>query len=154
MKLTLLAAADLNWGIGIDGHLPWHVPEDLARFRERTMGKCVVMGRRTFQGLPGPLPGRDVMVLSRTPTSEREYDLDRLLVFLSRHEDEVIVAGGADVYRALLPFCTSAEITRIRGVYLCDTRLVDLSLHGWEISSTKQLCGAAFVETWRPPHDE
>lgn len=154
MKLTLLAAADHNWGIGIDGHLPWHVPEDLARFRERTMGKCVIMGRRTFQGLPKPLAGREVMVLSRTPTNDREFDLDRLLAFLNQHEAEAIVAGGAEVYRTLLPYCTSAEITRIRGVYRRDTRLVDLSLHDWEITSTKQLCGAAFVETWRPPHDE
>lgn len=154
MNLTLMAAADLEWGIGIDGKLPWHVPEDLKRFKARTMGKEVVMGRKTVETLPSVLVGRYILALTRDPTWHRygflSLTLERLLERLSVEDDEVIVAGGGEVYRALLPHCNKAEITRIKGVYPADTRLINLSEHGWTLTSVTPLSEIADIEEWRP----
>jgi dihydrofolate reductase len=150
MNLTLMAAADLEWGIGIDGKLPWRVPEDLRRFKERTMGKMVVMGRKTVETLPTSLPGRRLVTLTRNPRRSEETHVTGLLAHLSGTTDEVIVAGGGEVYRALLPYCTKAEITRVKGVHACDTRLINLSEHGWTRTSVTPLSEIADIEVWRP----
>jgi dihydrofolate reductase len=154
MNLTLMAAADLEWGIGIDGKLPWHVPEDLKRFKARTMAKEVVMGRKTVETLPSVLEGRHILVLTRDLTWQRSgfqpLTLEYLLERLSYSDEEVIVAGGGEVYRALLPHCNKAEITRIKGVYSTDTRLINLSEHGWALASVTPLSEIADIEEWRP----
>lgn len=148
MNLTLMAAADLEWGIGVDGKLPWHLPEDLKRFRARTMGKAVVMGRKTVETLPTSLPGRRILTLTRSPLGFGQHDLAGLLTALASETDEVIVAGGGEVYRALLPYCNRAEITRVKGVYTADTRLIDLSEHGWTLKSSDPLSEISDIEQW------
>jgi dihydrofolate reductase len=148
MMLTLMAAADLEWGIGVSGGLPWYVPEDLKRFKARTMGKTVVMGRKTVETLPSPLPGRRIVTLTRSPRRSEETHLAGLLAHVSGTTDEVIVAGGGEVYSLLLPYCTKAEITRIMGVYPCDTHLADLSQHGWTLASSTPLSEISDIEEW------
>ncbi|MBY3151206.1 dihydrofolate reductase [Rhizobium laguerreae] len=148
MNLTLMAAADLEWGIGAAGALPWHVPEDLKHFKARTMGKTVVMGRRTVDTLPSSLPGRRILTLTRHPRGSDETHLPGLLGHVAGTEDEVIVAGGGEVYSLLLPYCTRAEITRIKGVYPCDTHLVDLSKHGWTLIGSEPLSEISNIEQW------
>jgi dihydrofolate reductase len=148
MNLTLMAAADLEWGIGVDGKLPWHLPEDLKRFKARTMGKAVVMGRKTVETLPTSLPGRRILTLTRSPLGFGQHDLASLLTALASETDEVIVAGGGEVYRALLPYCNRAEITRVKGVYTADTRLIDLSEHGWTLKSSDPLSEISDIEHW------
>jgi dihydrofolate reductase len=150
MNLTLMAAADLEWGIGIDGKLPWHLPEDLKRFKARTMGKIVVMGRKTVETLPSSLPGRRIVTLTRNPRREEETHLAGLLASLASEPDEVIVAGGGEVYRALLPYCAKAEITRVKAVHDCDTRLLNLSEHGWTLVRSEPLSEISDLEEWRP----
>lgn len=150
MNMTLMAAADLEWGIGIDAKLPWHVPEDLKRFRERTMGKTVVMGRKTVETLPSSLPGRRIITLTRTPMGFGTHDLGSLVTHFAGHDEEIIAAGGGEVYRALLPVCKKAEITRIKGVYKCDTHLPDLREHGWTQVSSVRLSDISDIEEWRP----
>ncbi|MDW9478985.1 dihydrofolate reductase [Sinorhizobium meliloti] len=153
MNLTLMAAADLQWGIGVDGKLPWHLPEDLKRFKARTMGKEVVMGRKTVATLPSALVGRHVLTLTRNPGGYVRYgfasfDLPGLLARLEAEDDEVIVAGGGEVYQALLPYCNRAEITRVKGIYPADTRLINLSEHGWTLASRTPLSEIADIEEW------
>lgn len=154
MNLTLIAAADLEWGIGIDGKLPWHIPEDLKRFRARTMGKEVVMGRKTVETLPSALAGRHVLLLTRDPNYLRygyhSITLEALLERLSPEEDEAFVAGGGEVYRALLPYCARAEITRVKGVYAADTRLINLSENGWKLVKSTPLSENTDIEEWIP----
>lgn len=150
MNLTILAAADTDWGIGIDGRLPWHLPEDLKRFRERTMGKTVVMGRRTVATLPSKLPGRRIVTLTRTPIGFDAYDLGGLLAHLANLGKEAIVAGGGEVYGAMLPYCTKAEITRVHGTHACDTRMIDLGEHGWTLVGSRPLSENSNIEEWRP----
>jgi dihydrofolate reductase len=149
MNLTLMAAADLEWGIGIDGKLPWHVPEDLKRFKARTMGKLVVMGRKTVETLPSSLPGRRIVTLTRNPRQPDEVNLDGLLTLLASQTDEVIVAGGGEIYRALLPHCVKAEITRVNAIHHCDTRLINLSDNGWKLVRSEALSETSNLEEWR-----
>ncbi len=103
--------------LGRSGTLPWHVPEDLAHFRELTRGHAVVMGRTTWDSLPArfrPLPGRDNIVLTRdrgwsTPGADAVHDVGAALERLDGGPAWCI--GGAQVYEAMLPFATRLEIT-------------------------------------------
>jgi dihydrofolate reductase len=150
IKMTLIAAADPNWGIGFNNRLPWHIPEDLKRFKARTMGKTVVMGRKTVASLPSVLQGRYIITMSRRPVPGISHDLPSLKRLLDGVDEEVFVAGGAEVYRSLLPHCDSAEITRVGTVHQCDTHMVDLSQHGWVLDRSEPLADNVTVEYWKP----
>lgn len=151
MTLTILAAADRDWGIGIGGALPWNEPEDLRRFKARTLGKTVVMGRKTVEGLPRALTGRTLAVLTRAPSAPGEFDIDGLLRHLDGIDGEVIVAGGGEVYAALLDRCDRAEITRIGGTFRCDARMPDLAAHGWTLVASEPLTLSSTIEEWKRP---
>lgn len=123
MKLTIIAALASNGVIGRDGGLPWHLPDDLRRFKSLTMGRPVLMGRRTFESIGKPLPGRLNLVLSRGDGVLPE-GVDRVASIpaaLARcgAVPEVCVIGGAEVYRQALPLATHLELT-----------LVDTALEG------------------------
>lgn len=143
--LTALAAVDGEWGIGRDGEIPWHEPDDLARFKRRTNGTPLILGRRTHESIGGPLPGRTHVVLT---TSVDRYDHGRvvaassvraavraasMLVELGAFDPPVHVVGGESAYRQLLPYCHRAEITFVGGSYDCDARFPARVLErGWE----------------------
>lgn len=117
MHITLIAAVGEDGCIGRDGGLPWRLPEDLRRFRQLTMGKPVLMGRRTWESLPRrPLPGRRNLVLtsraSGYPGAECHASLEAALGALAG-EPEVMVIGGAAVYAAALPLATRMELTMV-----------------------------------------
>ena len=109
---TLICARAEDGTIGHAGRIPWHLPADLARFRERTMGGLVIVGRRTAETLP-PLPGRAVVVWSREGRAAPE---------LLAWEGPVWVAGGAVTYAALEADCDRMELTHVPGAYDGDTR--------------------------------
>jgi dihydrofolate reductase len=115
--IGLIWAQAANGVIGRDNGIPWHIPADMAHFKQVTAGSAVLMGRRTWESLPPrfrPLPGRRNLVLTRDPTwtdegAEPVHDLEQAL----RH-DPVWVMGGADVYRAALPYADVVELTELR----------------------------------------
>lgn len=113
--LSLIVALDRNGVIGKQGRLPWHLPADLKRFRKLTMGHTVIMGRRTFESLGSPLPGRRNIVLSRS----REFsgaEVARSLEEARRiagPDEEVFVIGGAEVFREALPQSDRMYVTRV-----------------------------------------
>ncbi|HBU13285.1 MAG TPA: hypothetical protein DEB31_11390 [Clostridiales bacterium] len=119
--MNLIAAVDENWGIGKDGGLLFHIPEDRKYFKEKTIGKVVVMGRGTFASLPGgrPLLGRTNIVLSADPSFRPEgVILARSIGGLKRMLQEydsntVFVIGGASLYNRLLESCRYAYITKV-----------------------------------------
>jgi dihydrofolate reductase len=117
--LTAIAAMAPNRAIGLNGALPWHMPEDLAFFKRTTRGHAVVMGRRTFESLGRPLPGRRNIVMTRDAgwqvegieTIHSPNELDSL----SNLDDEVFVIGGAEVFAALTPRIERWIISHIFG---------------------------------------
>jgi dihydrofolate reductase len=119
--ITLVVAAADNGVIGRDNALPWHLPEDLKRFKRLTLGKPIVMGRKTFESIGKPLPGRTNIVLSRDPNYQREgvvvaHDVDGALAAAAGAPvagPEVMVIGGADVFRLFLPRAGRVELTRV-----------------------------------------
>lgn len=111
-----LARAD-NGVIGREGKLPWHLPADLKRFKAATMGKSMIMGRKTFEGFPAPLPGRRHIVLTRdrtwsAPGAEVAHDVDAALALAG--EGEIAVIGGAEVFELLLDRASRIELTEVR----------------------------------------
>jgi dihydrofolate reductase len=120
VKVSLVAAVARGGVIGRDGAVPWHLSEDMARFRELTTGHAVVMGRRTWDSLPErfrPLPGRRNVVVTRNPDwqaegAERVGSLDEALRRLE-DEERVFVIGGAEIYAAALPFADELLLTEI-----------------------------------------
>src|SRR5438552_4136008 len=115
-QITLVVARAQNGVIGRNGKLPWHLPADLKRFKELTMGTVMVMGRKTFESLPGLLPGRRHIVLTRDSHWHAEgaqvaHDIDEALT-LAR-EERVSVIGGADLFRLFLPLADRIELTEV-----------------------------------------
>src|SRR5690606_35031108 len=114
-----------NGVIGKDWTLPWHLPYDLAHFRRVTMGKPIVMGARTWRSIGRPLPGRKTVVLSRTEKPEGVLHADSLEAALQlpevRSAEEVMIVGGAKVYKSALPLCEEIWITRIHASFEADT---------------------------------
>lgn len=140
MRITLIAAIARNGVIGRDGGLPWHLPADLKRFKEVTRGHQVVMGRRTFESLPGPLPKRRNIVVTR----QADYQADGIEVAHSLEEaiamaearaespDEVLfVLGGAVLYEAALPLADRLDLTMVDAEVDGDTRFPAFDESGW-----------------------
>jgi dihydrofolate reductase len=116
--LSLIAAVAENGVIGVKGGLPWRLPDELAHFKRTTLGKPVLMGRRTFESLPRALPGRTNVVLSRAshfraPGALVARDLDTALALVA-DAPEVVVIGGAALYAEALPRARRIYLTRVR----------------------------------------
>jgi dihydrofolate reductase len=134
--VSIIVAADERGGIGRGGTLPWHLPEDLKRFKALTMGKPMVMGRRTWDSIGRPLPGRRSLVVSRQPG----LALDGVEVFDSleaalrgaQGAAETCVIGGAEVYRQALPYAEIVHLTRVHASVEADTFFPALEPAEWE----------------------
>lgn len=147
MRITLIAAADDNWGIGMSGHLPWHHKDDLRHFKTRTMGKNLLVGRTTKETLP-LLPARRIHTLSQK-SGDFPTLSDALSHFQRSDVDELLIAGGAKLYEGAAEFCHSAEISRIIGIYDCDTFMPDLgSKFGWKLAKIEEKAHNLKIEYW------
>lgn len=119
--MKAIVAVSENWGIGQDNELLFHIPEDLKFFKEKTIGKVVVMGRKTLESLPGgkPLPKRTTIVLSSTLKNAEGVisasDIEELKnILLNYNSDEIMICGGEQIYRQLVPYCDEAYVTKIK----------------------------------------
>ena len=117
MRLSLLVALDRNHVIGREGGLPWHLPADLKRFKSITMGKPIIMGRKTHESIGHPLPGRrNIVLTSRVDYATAGCDVFSSLEFAlaaTRDNAEVMIVGGAAVYAEALPLCTRLYLTEV-----------------------------------------
>jgi dihydrofolate reductase len=114
--VTLIVARAENGVIGRDGKLPWRLPADLKRFKALTLGAPMVMGRRTFESLPGLLPGRRHIVLTRDPgwsAPGAEVARDVVGALAAAGEPRVSVIGGAEIFRLFLPVADRIELTEV-----------------------------------------
>lgn len=117
MNISLIVAQSTNRVIGVDGQLPWRLPDDLRRFRDLTMGKPIIMGRATWESIGRPLPGRQNIVMSRNadlvaPGCEVANSVDDALR-LAGDSPEVMVIGGGHVYRAFLAMAKKIYLTTV-----------------------------------------
>ena len=127
--MNLIVAVDKNWAIGNDNKLLVSIPQDMKFFRETTMGKVVVMGRKTLESFPGgqPLKKRTNIVLTRDKNYQVKdaivvNTVDELLQELKKYdEEEIYVIGGESIYRQMLPYCKVAHVTKINHAYEADT---------------------------------
>lgn len=138
--LTISIAMDQNKGIGIKGRLPWHLKEELKLFKSNTVGKTILMGQTTYDGLPRKLKDRHTVVCSidpqykvDDPDAEVTYDLMKFLNEKEFSDDEVIVCGGASIYRQAYPFCHKALISFVKGDYEVDTHFDIFDMNDWEV---------------------
>jgi dihydrofolate reductase len=133
--VTLVVARADNGVIGRDGTLPWHLPEDLKRFKTLTMGAPMVMGRRTFESLPRLLPGRRHIVLTGDPDwraegAEAVHDVDQALQLADAPAISVI--GGAEIFRLFQPIADRVELTEVHADIEGDTILAAFDPTLWE----------------------
>lgn len=131
--LTLVVARADNGVIGKDGRLPWHLSADLRHFKRVTMGGAMIMGRRTFDSLPGLLPGRRHIVLTRDPDwraegAEVAHSVEQALRLAGEHAS---VIGGAEIFRLLEGHADAAELTEIRAPFEGDTVLPPFDPATW-----------------------
>lgn len=134
--ITIVLARAQNGVIGRDGGLPWHIPADLKRFKRLTMGSAMVMGRRTYDSLPGLLPGRKHIVLTRNrswsaPGVEVVHDLDQAI--RAARGEPLSVIGGADLFTLFLPLADRVELTEMLAEVEGDTVIGDpRAAGGWK----------------------
>ena len=124
MKFSLIVAVSDDNVIGQKNSLPWHLPADLKFFKQHTMGKPVLMGRKTFESLGKPLPGRLNLVLTGSPDFRvpegvlMYHDLDAAMKRLEQEQvEEVFIIGGGKIFESCLPFLDRMYITRVHGKF-------------------------------------
>lgn len=134
--ISLIVAVDKNGAIGLKGKMPWHLPADLARFKSLTWGKPVVMGRKTYDSIGRALPGRRNVVITRNPEWKTD-DVERVTAFsgamsVCGDDKEIMVIGGASIYRLALPFAETIYLTRVIGEVEADVYFPMLNPNGWD----------------------
>ena len=149
--MNLIVAVDKPWAIGRNGQLLVAIPQDQRRFRDATLGRVVVMGKRTLKSLPGgrPLHKRTNLVLSRDPAYQVRgatvcHSVEEALEILSGYPaEDIYIIGGESIYRQFLPYCHRAYVTAIDFAYEADTYFPDLDKDGgWKLvkESDEQTC--------------
>ncbi|MEI7508785.1 MAG: dihydrofolate reductase [Flavobacterium sp.] len=135
--ITLIAAAAENNALGKDNQLIWHLPDDFKRFKEITSGHYIVMGRKTFESFPKPLPNRTHVIITR----QENYIAEGCIVVNSLEkaieacpkEEEVFVIGGAEIYRQSIDFADKIELTRVHDTFEADAYFPVINLNQWEL---------------------
>ena len=123
--------------------MPWHIPGDLAYFKEKTMGKAIVMGRNTFESIGRPLPGRKNIIVTRNPSykvegAECSYESEEAIELAGAHHEEVMVIGGEQIFRAVLPNADRLYITLIQHDFKGDTFFPPYSDDDWMLVETTE----------------
>lgn len=136
MKLSLIVAMAANRTIGLNNQMPWHLSADLKKFKQITMGQPIIMGRKTFESIGRPLPGRQNIIISRNPNYQQSgcsvfNDLDSALQSCTGH-DEVFVIGGATLYEATVACADRLYITEIQKTFDGDTWFPEINPEQWQ----------------------
>ena len=157
--ITMIAAAAENNALGKNGQIPWHLPDDFKHFKKLTTGHHIIMGRKTWESFPKPLPNRVHVVITRDQNYEASggivvHSLEDALAFC-KDEQEVFIIGGGEIYTLALPYATKIELTRVHNEYAADAffpeidasvfKLVNSSFHDVDDSHKS---GFTF-ETWK-----
>ena len=139
MRLSIIAAMSANRVIGNNNNLPWRLPADLKRFKSLTMGHHLIMGRKTFESIGQPLPGRTTVVITHQTGFAPEgvlvaHSIDQALHVVAG-DDEVFVAGGAQIYQQMLPRADRLYLTSIHEEFEGDTNFPEFEESDWQLIS-------------------
>lgn len=151
-NLHLIAAVSKNQIIGLDGKLPWNLPEDLRRFRQLTLGHIIIVGRKTYNSLPGPpenpLDGRQLIVLTKQRDGFKNSSnviftdgLDRaheLIEKAATEDRRVFVGGGPSIYSGLIKHCSKAYITYLDREFTGDAKFPAFDMDNWIIEQNQE----------------
>lgn len=131
--MNLIVAVDKNWAIGKNNKLMWSIPADMKYFRETTKGNIVIMGRKTLESFPQgqPLKNRTNIVITKNPNYKVKdalivHSIEEAVEEAKKYEGEIYVIGGESIYRAMLPYCEKALVTKIDHAYDADTYFPNL----------------------------
>lgn len=147
MNVVLIAAIADNGTIGDAGKIPWHISDDLKRFKRLTLGHPIIMGRKTYESLGKPLPGRRNIVLTRGPAIPGIESFPNLEAAIDACGDETIfIIGGAEIYRQALPVAATLHLTHVHRPVPGDTKFPDYDRTQWQEVAREDHDGYSFVE--------
>lgn len=135
--ITIIAAAGEHNELGKDNDLVWHLPDDFKRFKQLTTGHHIIMGRKTFESFPKPLPNRVHIVITRN----KNYQKEGIIVVTSieealekaREDLQPFIIGGGEIYKQSLPFAQKIELTRVHGTFEADTFFPEVDKDDWTL---------------------
>ena len=151
--ITIVLARAINGVIGKEGKLPWHIPGDLRRFKQLTMGSAMIMGRKTFDSLPGILPGRQHIVMTHDPDWKVEgvdvvHDMDSAIE--AAGDSPISVIGGAAIFELFEPIADKIELTEVIAEIDGDVTMPDLrSSERWQEIGYEDHMPTADTPAWR-----
>lgn len=136
--ISIIFAMDSKGTIGKDNRLPWHLPADLAYFKKTTLGHTVIMGRKTFESVGRPLPGRCNVIITRDKNYKREdcvvlNSIEEVIEYCS--DKDVFIIGGADIYTKLFPYTDKLYITLIEASFEGDAFFPEINYDEWKLVS-------------------
>ena len=136
MKISLIVAMASNRVIGINNQMPWHLSADLKKFKKITMGSPILMGRKTYESIGRPLPGRTNVIISRNPDYRQAgclvfTDIDRAIVHCCQNHDEIFFIGGSDLYQTMLPRAKTIYLTAIKKEFAGDSFFPEIDSAEW-----------------------
>ncbi len=140
--IALVAAVAENDVIGLDGELPWHLPDDLKFFKRLTSGHVVIMGRKTFETVGHALPDRWNVIVTRNPQYHRAdatvvHSIEEALQ-VTRGADHVFVVGGSEIYRLALPYADRMYLTIVHGEFEGDTVFPEFDTAEWKLEQDER----------------
>lgn len=139
IMITMIAAAGTNNELGRNNELVWHLPDDFKRFKELTTGHHIIMGRKTFESFPKPLPNRVHVVITRNKNYKKEgaiivHSMEDALA-VAKGDEQPFIIGGGEIYKMGLEFANKIELTRVEGAFKADTFFPEIPSAIWKLSS-------------------
>ncbi len=139
--ITLIAAVAKNNALGKDNQLLWHLSNDFKRFKNITSGHNIIMGRKTFESFPKPLPNRTHIIITRQKnyTAENCIVVDSLekAIAVSPKGEEIFIIGGGEIYSQSIEMANKLDITRVHHAFDADTFFPEIDLKKWELTATE-----------------
>lgn len=137
-RLIIIAAAAENNALGKDNDLVWHLPDDFKRFKRLTSGHKIIMGRKTLESFPKPLPDREHIVITRDENYMPKFPCTLVhsieeAIGLVRDDETAFIIGGGEIYRLSMPLATDIELTRVHGIFEADTFFPEIDETRWEL---------------------
>jgi dihydrofolate reductase len=139
-NVILIAAAAENNALGKNNDLLWHLPDDFKRFKALTTGHPIIMGRKTFESFPKPLPNRIHIIITREKNYRADFDncfvvnsLEEALILSETYNDTVFIIGGGEIYALALKQANKIELTRVHESFEADTFFPELDLKRWDL---------------------